>query len=298
MKNVIYGDTDSAYISIKSLVDQNPQWTEDDIIRVADEIGTEINNSFPEFMDQSFFIGKERGSIIQAGREVVARRGLFKDVKKRYALHVINLEGKPTDKMKIMGMEVRRSDTPKIIQQFLEECIKAVVRDGKDYDEVYQMVQDFRIKFRSLPPWDRGTPCRVSKLTDNSKKINRYEIATSQGIVGIKKPSPHYSVTAANNTNRLIDENHEHGWDFIRDGDKIEILYLRSNVHNMKSVAIGVDSKNYIPDWFKELPFDNEKHEQKMIDKKIENVLGSILNWDFKVKSDFSQEIFEEVEFF
>lgn len=294
---VIYGDTDSSYCTLKWYMDQNGiEKTVENAVMIADELGKKINESFPEFMDKNTLIGKKRGSIIQAGREVVGRRGLFKNVKKRYAIHVVDLEGKPADKMKIMGMEVRRSDTPKIIQDFLTDCLTALVRDGKGYDEIREMVDEFRNEvFLNLHPWQRGTPGRVSKLAYNARRIRSYQMAKEQQIVNVAKPKLHYSVVAANNTNLLMQQNKEHRWDIIRDGDKIEVLYLKPNPHNMDAVAIKV-GETYVPEWFQELPFDNERHEKKMIDRKLDNVLGSIMEWSFQPIMDHREEVFEEVD--
>ena len=113
----------------------------------------------------------------------------------------------------------------------------------------------------------------------------------------IKKPHVHFSVTAANNTNILMEHFGEHRWDIIRDGDKIEVLYLRPNDFEMKSVAIKV-GENFVPDWFKSLPFDDSRHEAKLIDKKLDNMIGSVLDWTFEPIRDHQNEIFVEVDFF
>jgi len=294
---VIYGDTDSTYCTLRWYMSKNGiEPTVENAIKIADCIGEEINSSFPDFMDKSTMIGRRRGKIIEAGREVVGRRGLFKDKKKRYAIHVVDLEGKPVDKMKIMGMEMRRSDTPVIIQDFLTDCVTAVVRDDKDYEEIRSMVDEFRENvFRKLPEWKRGTPGRVSKLAFNSRRLRAYNEAKAQQIVNVAKPNVHYSVIAANNTNLLMEQNKEHRWDIIRDGDKIEVLYLKPNPFNMNAVAIKV-GETYVPKWFQELPFDNERHEKKMINQKMDNVLGSIMNWSFEPITDFRDEVFKEVD--
>ncbi len=295
---VIYGDTDSAYCTLDWYMGHNGiEKNVANAVEIADGIGDRINASFPRFMDEHCLVGEERGAIIQAGREVVGRRGLFKDVKKRYAIHVVDLEGFATDKLKIMGMEVRRSDTPKFIQEFLTKCIEAVVKENKSHEEVYEMVQTFRDEFRAMEPWKRGTPCRVSKLSINARKIKNYEEARADGDVDIKKPTVHFSVAAANSTNMLMDQFEEHRWDIIRDGDKIEVLYLRPNQYDMKSVAIKV-GENYVPDWFRVLPFDDDRHEQKLIDRKLDNVIGSVLDWSFAPVRDHQAEVFEEVDFF
>jgi len=297
---IIYGDTDSAYCTLKKYIkDNNIEETAEAIVPIADAFADQVNDSFPAFMDAGFLIGEERGAIIQAGREVVAKSGLFADdKKKRYALHVIDNEGESVNKMKVMGMEIVRSDTPAYMQKFLMECITDVVQNRKDYDYLKKKVQDFRINtFYEMNPWERGSPCRVSKLTINAAKLDNYNAKLEEGYVGIKKPVIHFSVVAANNTNNLMKLMNEHHWDTIHDGDKIQVLQLRDNPYEMKSVALKA-GEAYVPDWFKELPFDDEAHERKLVDKKLDNIIGSVLHWDFKRQDDFSDDVFEEVSFF
>ena len=93
-----------------------------------------------------------------------------------------------------------------------------------------------------------------------------------------------------------MEEESETRWDYIRDGDKIYVLSLKDNPWDYTSVAMRVD-ETHVPDWFKELPFDDMKHEQKLIDKKLDNVIGSILGWTFEPISDYREEVFEEFDF-
>ena len=64
--------------------------TNTELMMHFNDIGIRLNKSFPKFMDENTFVGKKRGEIISAGREVVGRTGMFKDVKKRYAIHVLD----------------------------------------------------------------------------------------------------------------------------------------------------------------------------------------------------------------
>jgi hypothetical protein len=52
---------------------------------------------------------------------------------------------------------------------------------------------------------------------------------------------------------------------------------------SFKSIAYPTDEKQ-LPDWFKELPFDDNGMEDAVVDKKIENLFG-VLNWNI---SDFT----------
>jgi hypothetical protein len=45
-------------------------------------------------------------------------------------------------------------------------------------------------------------------------------------------------------------------------------------------VAYPVDEMR-LPQWFQELPFDEDAMEQTILDGKLENLLG-VLNWDIK----------------
>lgn len=305
---IVYGDTDSAYLTmVKYLKDKGVPANLDsseEIIQIADDLGEEINKSFPAFMEHDFLISQERGTVIKAGREVVADRGLFgHDIKKRYALHVIDIEnkrdkdGKRINKIKVMGMETRRSDTPKYIQTFLYDRLKDVIQNGKEYDAVREDVEKYREEFfRKLDPWKRGRPCRVSNLTTNAKLIENYNKKKAEGFIDLKKPRIHFSVVAAFNTNHLMELFNERHWDYLNDGDKIEVLDLRDNPYGVKSVAIRA-GESVVPDWFKELPFDDSGHERKLITQKMHNIFG-VLDWNFEPVTDFRDEIFEEVDFF
>lgn len=62
--------------------------------------------------------------------ELVISRGLFL-AKKRYAIRVINNEGKDVDKVNYMGVEIKRSDYPHKSKEFLSELLDLVLKDEK-----------------------------------------------------------------------------------------------------------------------------------------------------------------------
>ena len=292
-RTLIAGDTDSCYITMKWYMDQHGIPSDDkSIVALADKLGDQINASMPPFLNNAFLIDHKRGEILEAGREVVGRRGLFKDRKKRYAIHVINKEGKVVDEMKIMGMEIRRSDTPRFIQKFLEECVIAVVKENKTYEEVRKTVDAFRETFRKRPAWTLGSPGRVKKLATNAKLVKSYERDLANGFIGLKKPTLHINMSSAFNTNTLMEMNNETRWGELRDGDKIEVIYLKDNPYEMNSVAIRT-GEQYVPEWFKQLPFDYQRMEQKLLDQKLFNVIGDILGWSFEPETNYASEVLE-----
>jgi len=63
----------------------------------------------------------------------------------------------------------------------------------------------------------------------------------------------------------------------------------------MTSVARPTDEKK-IPQWFKDLPFDDETMEAMAIDKKVDNLLG-VLDWDLATHTDTSSTFSNLFEF-
>jgi len=64
----------------------------------------------------------------------------------------------------------------------------------------------------------------------------------------------------------------------IVDGMKVTVCKLRSNPMEWTSIAYPTDEQ-HLPQWFRELPFDDAAMESTVIDGKIDNLLG-VLHWD------------------
>jgi len=169
-KAVIYGDTDSCYFSAYKTLQKDIEaglipWTKETVIQLYDQIGDEVNQTFPQFMLDAFHVPKSRGDVIKAGREIVALKGLF-ITKKRYAVLSYDKEGKRQDidgkpgKIKAMGLDLKRSDTPEFIQNFLSDVLEMVLM-GKPEQEVLDHISEFRIKFKARPGWEKGSPKRA-----------------------------------------------------------------------------------------------------------------------------------------
>lgn len=292
-RTTIYGDTDSCYFSLYPLKDDRLKdfdWTPENIIQEYDRIGDLVNDSFPAFMQQSFNTGLERGAIIAAGRETVSRSGIFMK-KKRYALLVIDTEGVRHDvdgkpgKIKALGVETQRSDTPKFIQDFLKDILMQVLTDRTE-DEVMGFVRDFRYQtFRKMPPWKMGRPTSVNGLStyqdrDNEslERIETMLIDPDLSDEGIAAMPGHHR--AGINWNRLRGWNGDVHSLEIMDGFKVVVCDLLDNSYGFDSIARPVDQEEHaLPEWFTSLPFDAATMECKLVDDKLENLIG-ILGWN------------------
>jgi hypothetical protein len=62
------------------------------------------------------------------------------------------------------------------------------------------------------------------------------------------------------------------------DGMKTIVCKLKSNALGWTSIGYPTDEM-HLPQWFKELPFDDGEMEATVVDQKIENLLG-VLGWN------------------
>jgi len=279
---VIYSDTDSIYFtpfnSLKKAIDNNEiTWNKETAIELIDAISDQVNPTFPGFMEKAFHCPYENGKIIQAGREIVADRGLF-ITKKRYALNIIDKEGKRKDlsnmpgEVKAMGLDLKRADTPKYIQEFLMDILKMVLA-GTDKELVISSIRSFKAGLTDNEPWTKGSPKAVNNLTKYGKLLED----------GKKGMIPGH-VRAALNYNKLRTMNSDTFSQQIVDGSKIVVCKLKNNPMGFSSVAYPVDELR-LPQWFKELPFDAKLMETKIVDEKINNLIG-VLEWGVKEHLD------------
>ena len=294
-ESIIYGDTDSGYFSAYPVMKDLPEfadyeWNKDNVIQLYDQIGELTNDSFPGFMAQAFNCPAESGNIIKASRELCALKGIF-ITKKRYAVLIFDKEGKRKDKdgsdgeIKAMGLDLKRSDTPKTVQDFLSAVLISTLT-GKPKDDIFKQISDFRKQFRGWDKWLQGSPKRANNIThhENVRK-NNAKLSWNPSAV-VKKVSTPGHVTASLNWNNLRRIYNDHYSVAITDGAKVVVCKLKPNPVGINSIAYPVDELQ-LPQWFKDLPFDTDAMEEALIDKKLGNLLG-VLNWDLSASKDDS----------
>jgi len=273
---IIYGDTDSCYFSAwpvlkKEVEAGRMEWSKETCIQLYDSIADQVNDSFPGYMEGAFHAPREAGALIKAGRELVADRSLF-ITKKRYAVNIIDLEGKRLDtdgkpgKTKAMGLDLKRSDTPKVIQDFLLEILNSVL-GGAQRDAIIERIREFKYEFADRPGWEKGSPKRVNNLTKYSKEEERLGRANMPG-----------HVRAAINWNNLRRMNNDNYSMQVVDGMKTIVCKLKQNPLGWTSIGYPTDEM-HLPQWFKDLPFNDAEMEATVVDQKIDNLLG-VLEWD------------------
>jgi hypothetical protein len=167
-----------------------------------------------------------------------------------------------------MGLDLKRSDTPKVMQDFMSELLLDVLT-GSQREEIIEKIKEFKNTFHERPGWEKGTPKRVNNLTKYSAEEKRLGKANMPG-----------HVRAAMNWNNMRKMNGDKYSAEIMDGAKTIVCKLKSNPLGWTSIGYPTD-ETQLPQWFKELPFDDSLMEATIVDQKIDNLL-SVLNWDLK----------------
>ena len=281
-KSIIYGDTDSCYFSMWPVIKDEVAagkmtWNKDVCIQIYDAIADQVNESFPAFCERAFHTPRAQGALIKGGRELVAEKGLFIK-KKRYAVLITDLEGKRLDvsgkpgKVKAMGLDLKRSDTPAFMQDFLSKILLDVLT-GATRENIIEQVREFKYAFQDRPAWEKGTPKRVNNLTKFTAAEAREGRANMPGHVR--------AAMNWNNLRRMMGDNYSTA---IVDGMKTIVCKLKDNPLGYTSVGYPTDEA-HLPAWFKELPFDHDAMENAIVDQKVDNLLG-VLNWGIAENTD------------
>jgi DNA polymerase elongation subunit (family B) len=272
---VIYGDTDSVYFSAYPTLKDDIEagkipWDTEKAISLYDQVSEAVDSTFIDMMGRAFHCPKSRADVIAAGREIVAKSGLY-ITKKRYAALVVDNEGFRTDvdgkpgKVKAMGLDLRRSDTPVFMQEFLSELLLMVLTD-KPRSDVLERITEFRKEFSARPGWEKGSPKRANKVGHYRRLEEKQGKANMPGHV---RASINWNTLKRMNSDKYSEE--------VVDGMKVIVCKLKQNPLGYTSVAYPTDQMR-LPEWFKELPFDDAAMAETIIDNKLDNLIG-VLNY-------------------
>lgn len=265
---IIYGDTDSCYYKCIGATDI------ESAIEIADAAAEGTNATFPAFMRSAFLCQPGFDDLIKAGREIVGVRGLFQ-AKKKYMIKVVDLEGIRVDKLKSMGSEIKKSDTPKIIQEFLKSTVDKIL-DGQEYDSIAAFVNDERKRIiagnHNINVFSLGVAKQVNNLEKYLAEYNNPgSIRTESG----KKLTVPGHARAACNYNFLINTLDKSAKP-ISSGDKILIYHLKPNQYGFTTIGIPAELPRF-PSWLTEnFTIDKKKTEDAMFDSKLSGIFAAL----------------------
>lgn len=252
--HAIAGDTDSAYVDLSTVFPEDVDLQ--DVIEFGDFIGEETNKSFDDFLINVFNVPKERADVIETEREVISDKSYFV-AKKMYAMHIVDKEGKSVDEMKIMGLSIIKSDTPKLIQDFLKHVV-TMLMDRNSWVNVHDEILKFKEIYMGSSIFDIATP-------KNMKNLTKYQdiLAETNSMKGFP-----YHAKACLNYNELCGVSGRN----IYSGDKIKVLYIKHPKYDCMAFPVDME---VIPDFLEDIVIDWDKNWSK-VEHKITDFLKPI----------------------
>lgn len=228
----------------------------DTYISIADEVGDVINDSFPDFIQHAFNIPKDRKNSITTGREIVSDRSLFLS-KKRYIMHVIDDEGERVDKLKIMGVEIKKSNTPDVVKDMLLDVVNMIL-DGLDGHVILSNIKKMKRDYQDEEIKRIATPMSCKGIRKGEEAYA--ETGSLKGIPWHVRAAMFYNSQCSVTDKKVVA------------GDKIGIVYIKNP--KSKYIAYPIDINNF-PSFMDELIVDWDTQWEKAY-KKIEAYISSV----------------------
>jgi DNA polymerase elongation subunit (family B) len=255
--SVIYGDTDSTYF--KTYADNV-----EDATKIADRVAARVNASYEGFMRETFLCTPGFDNLVKAGREIVSDRGIFVE-KKRYILHLVDLDGKKVDKMKVMGLDTKKTTLPAEVSGVLNRFIERFLK-GESWESVSASIVEYKEELMSSTD-----PMRIG-LPKGVKKIESYTAAFEEDFEA-RLPG---HVAAAIYYNQSLKEYKDKVSMAITSGMKIKVFYLIGKHGKFKSIALPTDVE-VVPQWFLDnFRIDRDAHIERLVDNPLSNILKAI----------------------
>jgi len=144
----------------------------DIILKKSKDIEEITNNYFLNMFGKLHNI-PDKYNRFKVKQEVVAKRGYFLSVKKKYALWIINAEGVPVQEMDIKGIAIKRSDYSVITKVMISDILDAILKENKiSFLKINKLINDYKIKIEDLAldrSKDIARPVTFSKNSEEYK---------------------------------------------------------------------------------------------------------------------------------
>jgi hypothetical protein len=256
--SVAYGDTDSSYFVTHA---EN----EEQAVMVADQVGNLISASFPEYMRNTFLCSEGYDEFIITGREVVSDRGIFVD-KKRYLLHIVDNEGVKSDKLKVMGVDTKKTTLPAAISKKLNKFLERFLK-GENWDTIAQEIVDYKDELETTDDvMTIGLPKGVKNVEEYTQNLKVHGQGTF--LPGHVAASIHY--------NLCLEKYNDKASLPIISGMKIKVFYIKQHVGRFKAIALPTDTE-VIPQWFLDhYEIDREAHMERLVNNPLGNIIRAI----------------------
>lgn len=281
---IITADTDSMYIQVKELllhrfpdIDlKNRDEVIPKILEIAQELQEVSNKFIKEFSNRAFNI-KSRKNYFNLKQEVIIERGYFAG-KRRYATFIVNKEGisidsDSKDALDIKGLDLMKSNFPKVFKNFGEKLIKDIMF-GKSKKDIDKEIIDFKYSIQNLTWKQLSKPTGLKTLDEYIEYIPKKGEIFSR----LKIKCPINAKSAIYYNDLLKFKKLDSKYPMFQVGAKMYIAYLKDNPYKINCIGFyGSDDPPEIIE-FIEKYIDKDKLFEAVMKNKLEN-LYSDLNW-------------------
>lgn len=277
---IITSDTDSLFIQCKDLLKaRHPDidfTNHEDVVKkilvIATELQAMANKFIGEFAGEAFNLGDEAQHYFELKQEVVLDRGYFAG-KRRYAQHIVNKEGVPTDELDVKGLDLMKSNFPPLFKKFGEHLINEIMF-GKPKSDIDKQILDFRASVRTIDWRKILKPTGLKILKEYIASAPRSGEVFSK--LGLKCPINTKAAIFYNDILRF--KGLDKKFPTFQIGDKMYIAYLKDNPYRID--VVGFNGYNDPPEImeFIEKYIDRDGLFDSVMKNKLES-LYSDLGW-------------------
>ena len=274
----IAGDTDSAMICLDEIVKKfSPNTSVEENIKIIEGLATKKIGPLVKRIVSNVTTGLNfHEDTLYAKPEIAASHMLIL-AKKKYCARVYSSEGvayaKP--KQKIMGMEIVKSSTPKVVQKALKDSIDIIF--DSDEKMIQSYIEKVKNDFTSYSVEEIAFPRGLSNLSEYSNSNTIYSKGTP------------IHVRAALLYNHLIDK-HKLGnkYELLKEGNKLRFVYLKIP-NTIRENIIGWPVDSILPPEFDLHKYiDHDLQFEKVFLSAIELMINP-MGWQTVQHSDLSE---------
>lgn len=248
---VVYGDTDSLYYTLDSVVAKYvPAGTS--VEKTVEFLDRFHKSKIKDLISQHTLDLQKKLNVFEYRlkfvRDVIADTGIFIK-KKKYILQVWDSEGTrySSPDLKMMGIEAVKSSTPKYCRDKIKESIKLIL--NTDNDGLIRFLEATEREFMELPVDKIAFPRGISDIEKYTIESESNVIFNDDDDMSIeaKKGCPMHVKAAIHHNKILIDKGLDTKIPLITNGDKIKFVYLKFP-NPIRNNAIAFDDE--LPEQF------------------------------------------------
>ena len=265
-ESIVYNDTDSSYVSIKTLFDDKNTFVDENNKLTAythnhvKALESYLNDKI-KIWGRKNLNSKDCRFVFK--RESICDVGIFLQ-KKRYVLHVLDDEGIACSKYKYTGVDVVRTTMPKAIKPYAKKIIETMMTTKSQVETNKVLTETYDI-FKSLPIQDIAFVMGLKNYDKYAARCKDFE--TVKGMPIHVKSSYFYNLM-------LEKLELENKYEQLNSGDKVRYIYLETpNKYMLDTIGF----KNTFPEEYEQyFKVDHEKMFEKILFSAVERFYDAV----------------------